>query len=1192
MLLKSIDIQGFKSFADKTSLKFGKGITAIVGPNGSGKSNISDAVRWVLGEQSTKNLRGKRMEDVVFGGTSQRRSVGYAEVTLSIDNADRTLNIDSDTVSVTRRYYRSGESEYKINNAAVRLKDIHELFMDTGLGRDGYSIIGQGKIDSIIGTKASERRDIFEEASGISKYRYRKTEAENKLFQAEENLLRLKDIMSELEGRIEPLREQSDKAQKFLEYSEQKKQLEIGLWLISLEETKEKLRNQEYKISLIQSQLAEIEGSLKEIENSNEADNQKIAEIAMNIDTLQRTASEMEEKAVHLEGEIAILENTIVHNNESILRLTGEIDSLGNLELQSQTDLENKRTEVEAKRLQAERISQSIEQAGQQLENLNLDSENISNQIAELSKQLNLISGEISNWQVKTATAQSSLNEITSRKSVIDTTLIEKSAQLDKYTNDKNELDKHLSELEEEINSLQNTQKGYELRLISRQEKADSIKDRLDKLKLDIEERKRRIRILTDLERNMEGFSFSVKAVLKEASQGILTGIHGPVSRLINVPDNYSVAIEIALGAALQNIVVDSETDAKRAIEFLKRNNKGRATFLPISTIKPNVLNIPSLKDSSGFVGIAHTLVSCSSKYENIIKYLLGRTIISEDIDSGIAIARKLQNKYRVVTLDGQVINAGGSLTGGSVSKNTGLLTRSAEIKRLNAKINELNTQLLDTNTSYNEAVAEKAKAEAELNNTQAVLKTAQEDKIRVVGEIRRISEQLEETSKSYQQLLKEQYNIEDRIKELDGVLSNAAKQIQRLEATKVEKQAEIESISGGGKELAQRREALLEQLTGFRLEQIEIQKDIEALYKSIDDIEASISDRTNRRKDLYSQIEDYKEKNKQNETKIEQLAVEIKSIKDKSGQIKLEINELVKQRSAVEHNLQELRRQEREILTQRENISGEKVRLEARKETMLNEFDSIVNRLYDEYELTRSEAESLGIVIENPNQAKRSLNELKNKIKGLGNVNVGAIEEYKEVYERYQFMSEQIEDVEMSRDELNRLINQLTSQMKEQFAVKFEQINKQFVGIFSELFGGGTAELKLTDPDNVLDSGIDIIAQPPGKKLSSLELLSGGEKALIALCIYFAVMKVNPPPFCIMDEVETALDDVNVDRVAEYMRKISDNTQFICITHRRGTMETADMLYGVTMQEKGVSKLLELNIAELEKTLLVNNRR
>lgn len=1192
MFLKSIDIQGFKSFADKTTLKFGKGITAIVGPNGSGKSNISDAVRWVLGEQSTKNLRGRRLEDVVFGGTSQRSSVGYAEVTLTIDNTDRILNIDSDTVSVTRRYYRSGESEYKINNAAVRLKDVLELFMDTGLGRDGYSIIGQGKIDSIISTKPTERRLIFEEASGVSKYRYRKTEAEQKLFQAEENLIRLKDIISELEGRIEPLREQSEKAKKFLEYSEEKKRLEIGLWLISLEEIKEKLRDQDYKISLVQEQLKDVDNSLEEIEKENEEGNQKIVEIAMNIDTLQRTSTETEEKVLHFESEIAILENSIVHNNESILKITGEIDSLGDFEQRAQTEIEGKRREIGLKERKAAEIEKSIADVGLQLENLNLNSENISKQIAELSKQLNLITENISNWQVKTATAVSSLNEITSRSTVIDSSLKEKAELLDRYTKEKHDLDKHLNELEEEITGLENTQKGYELRLKSRQEKVEAIKETLDKLKLEIEEKKRRIRILTDLERNMEGFSFSVKAVLSKAEKGILTGIHGPVSRLISVSDDYSVAIEIALGAALQNIVVNNENDAKRAIEYLKRDNKGRATFLPISTMKANVMNDSTIRNMPGFVGVAHSLVSYDSRYDNIIKYLLGRTIVCEDLNSGIAIAKRIENKYKVVTLDGQVINPGGSLTGGSVSKSTGLLTRSTEIKRLNAKIDELNQQLSKANTSYNEAIAEKSKAEADLANTQGLLKTAQEDKIRVLGEIKRINEQLDIAKASYDQLLEEQSGIQNRIKELNSIIENAYVEIQRLDALKSEKQAEIEGFSDGGRELAQKRETLQEQLTGFKLKQIEIQKDIEALHKAIEDIENSVNDRTNRREDLLSQIADYKVKNEEYENRIAQLRLEIQSLREQSGSIKAEISELVKLRTDTEQKLQELRRREREILTQRENISGEMVRLQARKENMLNEFDNIVNQLYDEHELTRSEAESLGIVIEDKNKAKRTLNELKSKIKGLGNVNVGAIEEYKEVYERYTFLSEQIADVEKSRTELNNLINQLTAQMKEQFTKKFEEINKQFGVIFTDLFGGGTAELRLTEPEDVLESGIDIIAQPPGKKLSSLELLSGGEKALIALCIYFAVMKINPPPFCILDEVETALDDVNVDRVAEYMRKMCDKTQLICITHRRGTMESADMLYGVTMQEKGVSKLLELNIAELEQTLLYNSRR
>lgn len=1189
MLLSSIQIQGFKSFADKTILKFGRGITAVVGPNGSGKSNISDAVRWVLGEQSTKSLRGQSMEDVIFGGTDTRRPHGFCEVTLNIDNADRTLNFDNDFVSITRRFYRSHESEYLINNVSVRLKDVHELFMDTGLGRDGYSMIGQGKIDNIISSKSDERRDIFEEASGISKYRYRKTEAERKLAAAEDNLLRLKDILDELEARVGPLEEQSKKAEKFLELAQEKKQLEISLWLYTLNNSKDVLRAQESKIATAQQQYKDIESALSEFDTLSEQNTAKFTAITSEIENIRAQIAASNEDIVKFEGEISVLNNDISHNKANIERLNSEKSGLEMSDSTAKQEIESKRNAAEQKQQQVDKLNAELASFENQLNGLLTDSESISRKIEEQVKVLNALSVKISDLRVDMTTSNTSIDEINSRREIINDLIKQNEEEKIRLQSDLCETKNLLDKTEDDILSLQNSLKGYELRLENRNAAIKELTEKSNELHLDIEAKKRRVQILNELEKNMEGFSHAVKEVMSFSEKGILRGIYGPVSKLITVDQKYSVAIETALGNALQNIVVESEADAKRAINCLKSNNSGRATFLPVSVLKARELKENGFDDVFGFVGIASDLVSVDKKFDSIIKYLLGGTVVTEDIDSAATLAKKYNYRVKVVSLDGQVINPGGSFTGGSLIKQAGILSRAADIKKIESEIVKLAAKEKENNENLQKETESAAEVNADIVAVKADLTNANEDKIRALAELKRIDDLLKNTQLTLDSLYSEREGGAEKIKHLNEKSNSAAQQIAEIEAEKASVQSDIDNMTGGRDNISQKRESLTSDITSIKLQIIENEKDKSAFINAADDLEASISDRATRTAEIEAEIAAVDFKISQLGGDISAHTDSIENTKHKIETLNKSIADLMQERNNVEKAGVELRSSERERTLEREKIGGELARLTERKEIMLKEYDDVIRQLYDEYQMTKSEAENFAIEIEKPADSKKRLAEIKSKIRTLGNVNVSAIEEYKEVKERYDFMSSQVEDVEKSRTELHKLINQLTAQMQEMFIVGFAKINENFTKTFRELFGGGSAELKLTDPDNVLESGIDIEARLPGKNVPSLNGLSGGEKALVALSIYFSIMKVNAPPFCFLDEVDTALDDINVDRFADYMKRSDFNTQFICVTHRRGTMEAADMLYGVTMQEKGVTKLLELNVTELEKKLLEN---
>ena len=1191
MLLSSIQIQGFKSFADKTVLKFGKGITAVVGPNGSGKSNISDAVRWVLGEQSMKNLRGQAMENVIFDGAADRRPHGFCEVTLNIDNSDRTLNFDNDFVSITRKYYRSHESEYLINNVSVRLKDIHELFMDTGLGRDGYSMIGQGKIDEIISSKSNERRDIFEEASGISKYRYRKTEAERKLLAAEDNLSRLKDILGELESRIGPLKNQSEKAEEFLKYAEQKKNLEIGIWLNTLNNSKELLRAQESKIDAAQIAYKEIEDALSDFDAKAENNTQRFTEITTHIEEKRAEISSINEENLKIEGDISVINNDILHNEENVKRLSDEKRQLELNDKSAIDEIAKKRELADKKSSFIETLNKNLSELEKELSSLLLDNETISKKIEDQIRELNEITGLSSDAMITLTTANTSIEEITSRLSNVDTLIAENEKAKEGIDNDIKETKSLFNKTEDNINSIKNTLKGYELRLNSREEELNALTAKTQETKLDIESKKRRVAILNELEKNMEGFSKSVVSLMNENSKGVLRGIHGTISKIISVDKKYTVAIETALGNNIQNVVVDTEADAKRAIEYLKSNNKGRATFMPLSSVTAREFKETGLKKNFGYVGLASELVRYDEKYSEIIEYLLGATVVTEDIDTAVALAKKHNYRVKVVSLDGQVVNPGGLLTGGSLVKQAGILSRAVDIANLEKKIKSLESELETDLKKLNEKRNQVDEISADIKAYNADLITANEDKIRIVAELKRLEELLDTNIKENTALKTEKQDGAQKIADLKAKAKEAEATNSQLNERKQAVQFEIDKMTGGRNTITERREALSGEITELKLKIIENEKDKQSLIISADELELSIGDRAERTVEISNQISVINFKNEQLKSDIEKLKTDIENNKFKAESLQKEIETLFKERNDTEKAGIELRTGEREKTLERERIGGELARLSERKEMIVKEYDEVIHKLYDEYSLTRTEAENMGIVIEKPAEAKKELAAIRQKIRALGNVNVSAIEEYKEVKERYDFLSEQIADVEKSKSELHKLINELTISMKELFTIGFNKINDNFSKTFKDLFGGGTASLVLSDTENVLESGIDIIARLPGKNVPSLDGLSGGEKALVALSIYFAIMQVNAPPFCFLDEVDTALDDINVERFANYMKNSNYNTQFICVTHRRGTMEAADMLYGVTMQEKGVTKLLELNVSELEKKLNLDDR-
>ena len=1186
MRLKSLEVHGFKTFPDKTKLSFESGITSVVGPNGSGKSNISDAIRWVLGEQSPKSLRCSRMEDVVFNGTDKRKKTGYAEVTLNIDNSDRVLDFNGDEIAVTRRYYRSGESEYLINKAAVRLRDINELFMDTGLGRDGYSMIGQGKIDSIVSSKSEDRREIFEEAAGISKYRYRKIEAERRLKSTEDNLLRLRDIVTELEERVGPLKKQSEKAQQFLTYSEEKRGLEIALWLLTLDKSQDSIKIQDEKISIARAQYEEAEQALEEIQEETESIYTKNGELAAKADAIRAQISAIDSEIAEKSALISVAENDILHHTENIARVRSEIEQAEKNVGEFEKSIAEKQEKINV--LDSEIITKQKKYAevSERLNLINLDSSKSGDALQELTAELSMLTSQSADARVIDMTSDSSINELTQRIDALKEMRDEKTAQLDELEDMQRRYASDIAQGEQDAASLSNAIDGLTIKLETKNSRRTELKAETDKLTLDVREHRRKITFLDNMERNLEGFSKSVKQVVNASKSGKLAGIYGPVSRVITVPKQYATAIEIALGGAMQNIVVGSDEDAKKAIRYLKSTDGGRATFLPLNTIKPRELRESGLEDCCGFVGVASQLCDCDDKFRNIRDNLLGKIVIAEDLNSAASLAKRYSYRFKVVTLDGQVVNAGGSLTGGSLARSTGVLSRASEIAQLRKQTEKLTAALRQAEALLEQTDREYAAIETELLERRSDLASCRQELVRLDAEQRACENERQTTKDTVESAASEIRECLHRIEGFKSSREQARARLTELNIKIAEAEKNVNTVTGSRAELTKQREELTAELQNIRLEIVTAQKDIDALNAEIVYAQNSGTDIDARKAELNAQIDGFQKAIAEKRAEIAENNRLIENKKNTQNAHSRQIEALSEQRSLLEKRSVEIRAAERTKTSERENSGRELARLEERKINLQKEYDTIIAKLWEEYELTRREAEKIAITIEEPAKAQKRLNSLKQSIKALGTVNVSSIEEYKEVSERYEFLSVQVKDVEKSKSEIERLISSLTKQMKEVFVESFEQINRNFTYTFKELFGGGTASLSLADPENILTSGIDIVVHPPGKIVVHLDALSGGEKALVAIALYFAIMKVRPAPFCVMDEIEAALDDVNVNRFASYLRRLTDKTQFILITHRRGTMEEADVLYGVTMQDEGISKLLELRSTEVAEKL------
>lgn len=1183
MYLESLELQGFKSFPDKIKLTFDKGITAVVGPNGSGKSNIGDAVRWVLGEQSSKTLRGAKMEDVIFSGTQFRKPVGFAQVTLNIINNKGILQIPSEQVSVTRKLYRSGESEYLINGSQVRLKDIYELFMDTGLGRDGYSIIGQGRVAEIVSAKSGERREIFEEAAGISKFRYKKAEAERKLEAAEDNILRLRDIIGELESRVEPLRIQSEKAAKFIEYSETKKSLEITVWVRQIDDLKKSLEELSDKLLISTNEYNGIESDITRLEDEIQSLSDKMQDNTLHIEEMRAEILETERSNTRIHADIAVCENDIHHCEENIADIEKQQELTLNSNQENRRIIEEKLSDIKNTEQDIADTKEKFEEVNNELAAAVSEQDSFNNRFSEVQSALNKLYIKQSEYSIALSSGRQSIDDINEQIALAkeqDENMRMAAEDLDR---EKAETADGISMLDEKTGELNNRIGGLSKLHDVRAEKLAAAKKQLEDINFGIRDKDQRIRMLNDLENSMEGFAHSVKQVLKASKTGQLSGVYGSVAQLIKVDSQYSVAIETALGGALQNIIVENEDIAKRGIRLLQETKAGRATFLPITSVKGNRLNENGLDSCDGFIALAVDLVKFDAKLTGIYTSLLGRIVIAEDIDLATNIAKKYGYKFRIVTLDGQVINAGGSFTGGSTAKSSGVLTRKNDIERLNAERSQLAEKLTDVKQSCEKLQAETDKLGFDIAAARDELNTVNADKIRFESELKRIEAMLAQNIEQRSSAKQNASKLADKLKETEQFISEASLKLEETEKEISEKEKTVSENEEQRLAMQNKREALTEEMSSLKLHEAELNKDLEALHAEVKRLEEQCLEIGDNSARLALELDAQRGIIKEKQEKIEALNAKLAGTKDSVAEINGKIIAAQTEQRLMEQRSNEHRAKVRELSDGKEKYSREMTRLEERKISVQGSYDKIISDMAEQYNMYLSEAVELAVPVDDLLIVQRDLAEIKQKIRSLGNVNVAAIEEYKEVSERYNFMSEQLNDVETSKRELEKLIDELTDNMRRQFTESFNSINSNFKQIFVELFGGGHAELSLTDPDDVLESGIEIRVAPPGKVINNLSLLSGGEQAFVAIAIYFSILKLKPAPFCILDEIEAALDDINVTKYAQYLRKFTDTTQFILITHRRGSMDEADVMYGVTMQEKGTSKILRLEQPPIE---------
>ena len=1184
MRLKELEIQGFKSFPDKTRLTIGEGITGIVGPNGSGKSNISDAIRWVMGETSSKQLRGAgKMEDVIFGGTQTRGAMGYASVSLTIDNTDHGLDMDADEVTIGRRYYRSGESEYSINGQSVRLKDIYELLLDTGLGRDGYAIVGQGRIAEIVAAKSGERREIFEEASGIARYRYRKNEAERRLAAAEGNLERLRDILGELERRVGPLKRDSEKAQQFLELSGQRKSLEVTLWVDAIRRAKDTVRDQQRRYEAAQADYDRLSRSLDEYDEKSEALRAKTQQLMLQVEESNAQIRAITEENAGSDSRIAVLNNENEHSRRQIEEARAELSRAG----EGQKGIE---LEAEAHRAAIEKLNARIARADETAKDLDRQLDALEQQAMQSGQQRDLLNAAILRCQqaataaqVQHATAESAANAAEARLQDARAQNQQNESDAETAGRQQAEAADRLQQAEEAVTRLDNVRAGLRLKLDSRKRQQAEAADALQKAERELSAAAQRIHILEDLERNLDGYQQSVKTVMRAAGSGRLRGVIGPVAGILTVRKGYEVAIETALGFALQNIVVEDEKSARAAIAFLKAEKGGRATFLPLDTMQGSRFS----GRLTGTAEVAADLVEADPRYQNIVNNLLGRIIVVEDLAEASAVARNLGYRNRIVTLDGQVINAGGSFTGGSTARSVGVFSRKQELEELRARLTRLQTARDTAAQAARDRKAEADTLQAQLTGADSESMTAAADRLRASLEVDRLAAAADNAARERERLQQEIALFEAQLAESRAAAEQAGKDRAAAEAEQADAERQLAALGESADSLTAKREELTAAANDNRLARLTAEKDVSLHQAALETLAGRTGEAEARARELNASIEACRQRIRANELSVENIQRQREENRRRIADCEQAIRDANAARMQAEADFTRLAQENRALTDEREKMSGEMARLAERRTAAETELNSTAAKLWEEYQLAESEAEALCVEFQNVTELRRQVAEVRGKIRALGNVNVGAIDEYKEVKERYDFMKAQVTDVEKSRAELNRMIGELCDEMRTLFADSFKRINENFVHIFRELFGGGSARLYLSDPDDVLESGIEIEVSPPGKVIKNLSALSGGEQALVAISIYFAILAVNPSPFCILDEIEAALDDVNVVRYAQYLRRLTDKTQFIVITHRRGTMEAADVLYGVTMQEDGVSKILRLDLNSVSADLI-----
>ena len=1184
MVFKELEIQGFKSFPDKVKITFDAGVTGVVGPNGSGKSNLSDAVRWVLGETSSRQLRAAgKMEDVIFGGTRRRSAMGFASVRLTLDNSGHTLDVDADEVTIGRKYYRSGDSEYTINGQVCRLRDVYELLLDTGIGRDGYSVIGQGRIAEIVAAKSSERREIFEEACGIAKYRYRKTEAERRLAAAGENLERLRDILGELESRVGPLEKESAKAQKFLELSEQRKTLEVTLWTDSVHRARDTVRQQVRDYETAQADYERFDGEAKAAEQEAEEIRMQAQQLTIAVERLNGDIRSITEQISGSDSRIAVLENDILRNEESIASLRSEIEAGEQDGAEADAALQRHRAVAAKMEAEGEKLAAEIDALNAELTKL-ADASNASGARKDtLRAEITDLTAKRTEAQVAQAAAEAAEETARQRLPALEQAVQEGTDQWETARQDLTDTIRYREMLTENEKQLANVRSGLELKLKNRKAALDEADTAEQRLGRELDAARQRLSVLRELEKNMDGYQNSVKAVMRAAGARRLRGIIGPVSAILKVEPGCEVAVETALGAALQNIVVENEAAAKAAIALLRSDNAGRATFLPLDTVQPGVFR----GRLSGTARLASSLVQADARYDNIVSNLLGRIIVVEDINEASRVARDNGFRSRVVTMDGQVINAGGSFTGGSVQRSAGLFTRKQEMEELRIRAAKLQKDCLAAQEKTDQCKEQVDALQAELTATASEQITAANDRVRAEAEQKRLEAAAAQLETARNARRQEIDTLQAALADSRAKAEDAAKLQAELTAKIDRRTAEMSRIAEGDDSFLTRQNALAQDLSAKRLEQVTRQKDAELAYSQIAALEQRARDAAARRTSLEESVAALAARSDACRAEIADIRQTRADSQTTIAQKEAEIREATQKRLARQQAETETLARARTAADSREEMSREMARLAERKAAAESEYDQTVAKLWDEYQLSVSQAEALCVEFDSLPALRAQVADLRGKIRALGSVNVSAIEEYKEVKARYDTLVTQVTDVEESRNELSRMISKLSAQMREIFTDSFRAINENFGRVFAELFGGGEASLMLEDESDVLSSGIGIRVAPPGKVIKNLEALSGGEQALVAISIYFAILAVNPAPFCILDEIEAALDDANVVRFAQYLRRVSDKTQFIVITHRRGTMEAANVLYGVTMQEDGVSKLLKLDLEQVDATLV-----